>query len=870
MIEIQCPNCGEYVSDELDSCPFCYASLDRQDKDSGDDEKLTQPEGEPVIDDVADGGDDEKESSLEDIPAAPAGNQPVSSSEKEVTDWLSGLEQTANEEDKAPAWLSNIKDLVKKDKQPETSEGDENDWLDSLRDGSEEKTLDLTEEAPDSASEEPISQEGIPEWMKKLQEDVDSRNAPSKLVQASQPAEENSETPDWLLRLKAETQAYAAAQDNSLSAREEETPDLTGKENTGISGSPDVSIQPDGEAPDWTKNLQAESGKFAAEDDFSDEGIPDSLRKIQAEEPASEESAIPVEDETPDWMKDIQDEPLLSKVDGAPAGSSSTDWLSDFREDTPVSEEGNAVPAEEIPDWLKDVGSESSSTTAEVNQSASDANTATEELTSNGGEPDWLINLKAEGEASQQEAGGQLKTPLEAHQDGLELVPGWLQDSDKSEPLSSEKPVQVQDQQGSSSDGSGTLPSGDLPDWLSAMKSDAEAPETGNKVPLVEQRSDAIQPADLPSWVQAMQPAEAIVADAEVLTNDLSQITENDGPLAGLSGVLPASPGFGNPQKPLSFSVKLRVTEDQQQRASQLDNILADENKAKPVISTSRNIKNQVLRWVISLLVILSVAVPAFSGFQKTPGLSTTPPEILATSQVIFGLPHASPVLLVFDYEPAYSGELEATAAPLVSNLFLTGARVAILSTSPTGPALAEYFLKNTQGQVAFQGNQQSTNLGYLAGGASGVLSFATNPSQTLPNALDGSQPWQTPLLQDVHTLADFAAVIILTDNSDTARIWVEQAGPLLGGKPMLMAISAQAEPMIRPYYESNQIKGLVTGLSGGKAYEQALQLPGLAARYWDSFSMGLFIAELIIILASLWSIFSILRDHKPAQKEEE
>ena len=149
------------------------------------------------------------------------------------------------------------------------------------------------------------------------------------------------------------------------------------------------------------------------------------------------------------------------------------------------------------------------------------------------------------------------------------------------------------------------------------------------------------------------------------------------------------------------------------------------------------------------------------------------------------------------------------------------------------------------------------------------MLSFVENPSQTIPKAIDASLPWQTPLLQDIHTLADFRAVIILTDNSDTARIWIEQTNGKLGETPLLMAISAQAEPMIRPYYDSKQIKGLVTGLAGGKAYEQALQLSGLGQKYWDSFGSGFFIAEVIIFLGALWSIVSIQKNRKSLRKEE-
>ncbi len=88
---------------------------------------------------------------------------------------------------------------------------------------------------------------------------------------------------------------------------------------------------------------------------------------------------------------------------------------------------------------------------------------------------------------------------------------------------------------------------------------------------------------------------------------------------------------------------------------------------------------------------------------------------------------------------------------------------------------------------------------------------------------MDGQPAWGTGPLQGIQNLSDFAAVIILTDNADTGRNWIEQAGPRLGSTPMVMIISAQAEPMIRPYFDSGQLKGLVSGLSDAKIYEQTI-----------------------------------------------
>jgi hypothetical protein len=85
----------------------------------------------------------------------------------------------------------------------------------------------------------------------------------------------------------------------------------------------------------------------------------------------------------------------------------------------------------------------------------------------------------------------------------------------------------------------------------------------------------------------------------------------------------------------------------------------------------------------------------------------------------------------------------------------------------------------------------------------------------------------------------------------------------------MLMVISAQAEPMIRPYYDSGQLKGLVSGLAGGRAYGQATQRPGPAGAYWDAFSAGMLAAEIMIVVGAVWSAISAWRERRLARQRE-
>ena len=85
----------------------------------------------------------------------------------------------------------------------------------------------------------------------------------------------------------------------------------------------------------------------------------------------------------------------------------------------------------------------------------------------------------------------------------------------------------------------------------------------------------------------------------------------------------------------------------------------------------------------------------------------------------------------------------------------------------------------------------------------------------------------------------------------------------------MMMVISAQAEPMIQPYFDSKQLKGLVSGLPDAKTYEQSYNFLGLAYHYWDSYSIGMLVAELLIIIGAAWSALVAWRLRRKKAGEE-
>ncbi|HSO26584.1 MAG TPA: hypothetical protein VLS48_00835, partial [Anaerolineales bacterium] len=140
-----------------------------------------------------------------------------------------------------------------------------------------------------------------------------------------------------------------------------------------------------------------------------------------------------------------------------------------------------------------------------------------------------------------------------------------------------------------------------------------------------------------------------------------------------------------------------------------------------------------------------------------------------------------------------------------------------------------------------------------------GLASFVLRMRQTTPISMheiseqNVSSAWDAAPLSGINTLADFALVLVITESPDTARVWVEQVGPALGDTPLLLAVSAQAEPLVRPYAGAgaNQVQGLISSISGGVYYDylQFRRQPGVV---WSAYSLGAWAAVVLILLGGL------------------
>ena len=870
MADIRCANCGKNNPDFLELCQFCQSPLKPESmlhigvsptkKNTGELESIL-PEW------LRDVRQQAKESAEES--AAQEAAQPKVQ-KNEAPDLLAGLASQARADDDAiPDWLAGINPAASvkpseiPSREPETdplaeinepSQEDRSSWMGETKGQSE------TQEEKDELSEwfsrtserpsepftvEPGESQADSNWMSNLDASAAS------LQQPAPPKEE--EDLSWLRNLEASAKQSAESSEprqdlgwtpgiaSPQPASQEE--DLSWLNNLGGIAEPSQPF-------DQTQGKPAPTQSAAHQEDMGWlDNLGGTLEPSRPTQPSAAQEDL-------SWLNNLGETAKSSPPESTqpPAAQEDLSWLNDTEGISDVTDPSSPILSprrtaplsgepqnESVPEWLK-------SATEEPSMPPLGA-----------GALDWFASHDLEEDQVH-------VTPESTTGKSLGLSeetssPSFDQTQDESALPESDIFTSSSESLPSTNQDVDSLFSMNMPDWLSNPElgasdislQQAELPST--------EEGESLAPVELPSWVQAMRPVEALISETAPGSDD--QAPERDGPLAGLRGVIPLAP-IGSSRRPKALSLTLQATDEQQASAALLEQILAGETAPRPSVTSAFLTSQRVLRWALTGLVMVVLGAMIGLRSQSIPVSTTLPAEVSFASNAIATIPENAPVLVVLDYEPALAGEMEAVSGPFLDNMvLLRHPNLSFLSTSPNGSALVERLMTNTMINrpapegLGYQAGEQYFNLGYLPGGSAGVLAFVESPQIALPSA-------------DVENFSQYAAVIVLTDHAESGRLWVEQldarkqSDPALTSQPLLMVASAQAGPLLQPYVSSRQITGMISGLSDAARYEFVNNVPpGIARTYWDAFGIGLLLAVILITFGSLWNLFTGIRPRR-------
>ena len=310
----------------------------------------------------------------------------------------------------------------------------------------------------------------------------------------------------------------------------------------------------------------------------------------------------------------------------------------------------------------------------------------------------------------------------------------------------------------------------------------------------------------------------------------------------------------------------INLTDQQRAQAVVLQDLLRDEVEPQLPPEKRSKIPNLLMRWIIGIVLVAALIYTIITARATTlPTFYVPPmPQQLSFYNQVESLPEKATVLVAFDYEAAFSGEIRPMAINVIEHLKQKSANIAAISIVPAGPILAEDAYAaavpaNSLLQPIDQG--EFVNLGYLPGGLVSLREFSLQPLQAstygLQSAADGLSPWSQPALQGISRLSDFAMVIVITDSLETGRAWIEQVQPSLGKIPLLLVTSAQAGPMISPYLFSGQANGVIAGFPGNLVYEQLLNNGIGDPTNFLAYRTGMYILLVALIIGIFLKIFS-------------
>jgi hypothetical protein len=269
--------------------------------------------------------------------------------------------------------------------------------------------------------------------------------------------------------------------------------------------------------------------------------------------------------------------------------------------------------------------------------------------------------------------------------------------------------------------------------------------------------------------------------------------------------------------------------------------------------------------------------VAATIGYLLAP--FSTPPQELSVGvfdamQAVNQLPAQAPVLLIVDLEGSDFAEMQATTGAMLDQMMIKGAFFVLVSANQNGALQADRLLREVSRLNGhhYQPSVGWVNLGYLPGGAAGMQAFVQSLTEVMPTTIDGDAAWQSDRLKNIRTLSDFNLVVVITEDSTRARQWLEQMKGHVPVSRLIFAVSAQVEPILRPYYEANprQVQSVLAGIRDGAIYETQAARRGWAMQLWDAYTFVVMMGIALIFLGSLvYALFALLARRKGRAERE-
>jgi len=254
------------------------------------------------------------------------------------------------------------------------------------------------------------------------------------------------------------------------------------------------------------------------------------------------------------------------------------------------------------------------------------------------------------------------------------------------------------------------------------------------------------------------------------------------------------------------------------------------------------------------LLLVLAAAVLVRPGEDAGLQLANPDPERVREVRLLFerDLPPNALVLVGMDADLGTYPEIRAASRAAFADLLSRGARLAFVSYTPEGRAIAVAELQRLR--EAATRPDALLDLGYVTGSEAGMVRTVTD---LVPAAASG--PLAEVIRSDGGGMSAFDLALVVSGGDLGARSWMEQVSTRLPALPIVAIAPTFSQPELQPYLRTRQLAGLLATVRDDAAYVEVVTASASATTAGSleapPASGAMFIGMLVALGILTWSV---------------
>ena len=382
----------------------------------------------------------------------------------------------------------------------------------------------------------------------------------------------------------------------------------------------------------------------------------------------------------------------------------------------------------------------------------------------------------------------------------------------------------------------------DMPEWLEKIQQSQQTSGPENNE-IAHERGENTMP--MPDWIGS-RDVEPLIGQPEGMDTEdesLQEIPEETVQMQTSSSVenkLEEEIGV------ISDSIHaigpvLAVSPEEEIQADRFLAAIAAESIPKKSQEKSQGPRHRVQRIIFNLGLLLMMVIVAILGGRSQISGEILQPHNESVIDWAINLPARANILVVMDVQAGFYSEISMIAKPVIETVVNSEREIFVLSSTPVGKLLFNRMIDELTLDVEIS----SQDLGYFPVAAYGAFGLGGELTADWRIASIPQSEKELPI-------DDYDGILLLADSIVGAKAWVEQLSALMPNNNLFLFLTAQAGPMLYPYWDSGQVNGIISGISEAAGMEADLSQSNQVADRWHLYQIGIWLMVIVLVLSPM------------------